>query len=424
MSAQRHLQRRPSLIVGALGFFLTFALLALAAPGSSLAATGSISGLVTHGGIEPGGVPEAAVCALKSESEERVQEENCRLVSGGGGYAIPNLAPGLYKVLVLPEWVGEVNWVWEYYGDTRSWLHAPWVEVKDGLTTEIDDELLEGGYVIGTVGAESGRELTKGVKICAEEPLTEFVQCTTATGGFGGYYMLFGLIEGNYRIHYFPEPGQGVSAGYYGGSVEPSGATLVNVKTAAVTEPVDVTLPPEATITGRVTDLSTHLGLEEIEVCAFELSGPEITECEYSDPSGSYAITGLPAGPYKVGFFSESEEEESGPGQSPYPVQFWEDRASWDTAKILSLGLGITSGIDAELGTPPTSPVLSSPAGLAAAPQTSSTESAVATTPPARRRCRAGKKWKVSKGLAQCVTIRHRHHRRHRPLDSATKKSR
>jgi hypothetical protein len=183
---------------------------------------------------------------------------------------------------------------------------------------------------------------------------------------------------------------------------------------------VDVTLPPEATITGRVTDLSTNLGLEEIEVCAFELFGPELTECEYTEPSGSYEITDLPAGPYKIGFFSETEE--SGPGETPYPVQFWEDRESWDTAKILSLGLGVTSGIDAELGTTPPSPTSSPPAGLGGPPALSS-EPAVSPSPRARHRCGIGRRRKVSKGRGRCVAIRHRHHRRHRRHNSATAKS-
>lgn len=373
---------------------------------------------MTHGGVEAGGpVVEGMVCALKSENEELVENQNCREDTiPGGDYTIPNLPAGDYKIRFWPSW-GGVNWVWEYYGETRSWSQSPWLEVTDGPITGIDAELPEGGYIAGIVSTDSGRELPNSVRICAEEPLTEFIECRTP-GLYGGYYSLFGLIEGDYRIHFLPEEGLGVRPIFYGGASEPGGAELVHVTTGAQTEPIDVRLPAEATITGHVTDASTHVGLEEIEVCAFELTGPEITECKYTGASGSYAITDLPTGPYKVGFFSESEEEEElGLESSPYPVQFWNDKPSWETAETLTLGPGVTPAIDAELGAPPASPTVGPPN---AAPLGLVTTLAPTTWKP-RRRCGSGRRWEKLKGKKRCVKVQHarrnrRHaHRRRRP---------
>jgi hypothetical protein len=364
---------------------------------------------MTHGGFEPGGpVVEGWVCALKSEGEERVQGQNCaegRLPDGD--YTIPNLPSGDYKVQFWPA-AGGVKYVWEYYGDTRSWSQAPWIEVTDGPITGIDAELPEGGEIAGTVTRASDGEGLARARVCAEEPLTGFSECKEV-GEPGGSYQLYGLIEGDYVVEFLPKEGQGVRAQFYNGKSGPSEAELVHVTTGAQTK-IDVELPPEATITGRVTDASTHAGLPEIEVCAFELSGPEITECEFTDLGGSYELTDLPTGAYKVGFFSESvEEEEEGLESSPFPVQFWNGKPSWETADILTLGLGVRAGIDAALGSPPSTPANQSP-GMA---QASTFPSLPLMPGTPRARCRPGSRWKKVKGKMRCVKVHKRAHRKH-----------
>lgn len=380
--------------------------IALFAPAMALAGTGSISGTMTHGGVEAGApVVEGMVCVLKSENEALVENQNCREDTlPDGHYIIPNLPSGDYKIRFWPSW-GGVNWVWEYYGETRSWSKSPWLEITDEDITGINAELPESGYIAGTVTTSSGRELRNSVRICAEEPLTEFIECMIP-GLYSGEYSLFGLIEGSYRVHFIPEEGLGVRPVFNGGALEPSEAKLVHVTTGVQTDSIDVQLPAEATITGRVSDVSTHTGLEGIEVCAFELTGREITECESTGSSGSYSITDLPTGTYKVGFFAESEEEEELKSEiSPYPVQYWKDRSSWQTADILNLGLGVTSGIDAELGIPPASP------SLPASSNNGAPVTPFVSTPTPRRRCPSGTKGKRIHGKTRCAKVRHIHRR-------------
>lgn len=159
-----------------------------------------------------------------------------------------------------------------------------------------------------------------------------------------------------------------------------------------------------------MTDASTGSGMEEIEVCAFELTGAEITACEYTEPSGSYLITDLPAGEYKVGFFSESEEEEEESlGSSPFPAQFWNGKPTWETANILTLGLGVRAGIDAALGSPPSAPASQS-SGMARAPTFPLSSPRPGTS---RAHCRRGRRRKRVKGKMRCVKIHKRaHHKR------------
>jgi hypothetical protein len=372
----------------------------LAIPSVAFADTGSISGRVTNGsfGGELNPLPEVFVCALQSEEEEEVQGQNCELTNSNGEYTIPNLPFGDYKIEFWPR--AYTQWVFEYYDDTRRWSQAQWIDVN-GPVTGIDSDLTLAGVITGHVTRASDGEPLSEVLICAEEPLQEFTECTESWGF--GVYQLANLIEGDYLVEFLPAEGQGVREQFYNGKSESSEADLVHVTIEAATEEIDAALPAEATITGLVTDASTHSGLGEIEVCAFELAGPEITGCEFTEPSGSYVITDLPIGAYKVGFFSESvEEEEELLGSSPFPVEFWNDQPSWETANILTLGLGVRGGIDAALGSPPSTPAMAQASTFPSVPK-----------PKTRRvRCRSGKRLKKVKGKMRCVKVHKRAHRK------------
>jgi hypothetical protein len=380
----------------------------LAIPSVALADTGSISGRVTNGGFggELNPLPEVFVCALQSEEEEEVQGQNCELTEANGEYTIPNLPFGDYKIEFWPR--AYVRWVFEYYDDTRHWSQAQGIDVN-GPVTGIDSDLTIGGEFIGHVTRASDGEPLSEVLICAEEPLQEFTECTESWGD-QGVYQLASLIEGDYLVEFLPAEGQGVRAQFYNGKSESSEADLVHVTAEAQTTEIDAALPAEATITGLVTDASTRSGLGEIEVCAFELAGSEITGCEFTEPSGSYVITDLPIGAYKVGFFSESveEEEEELLGSSPFPVEFWNDQPSWETANILTLGLGVRGSVDAALGSSLSTP----PVAQAPAMAQASTLPSVPKPETRRARCRSGKRWKKVKGKKHCVKVHKRAHRK------------
>jgi hypothetical protein len=405
LSTQRGSRRRKLRLGAILVAACISALLAI--PSVALADTGSISGRVTNGsfGGELNPLPEVFVCALQSEEEEEVQGQNCELTNSNGEYTISNLPFGDYKIEFWPR--AYTQWVFEYYDDTRHWSQAQWIDVN-GPVTGIDSDLTLAGAIAGHVTRASDGEPLSEVLVCAEEPLEEFTECTESW--FQGVYRLENLIEGDYLVEFLPAEDQGVRAQFYNGKSESSEADLVHVTIEAQTEEIDAALPAEATITGLVTDASTRSGLGEIEVCAFELAGSEITDCEFTEPSGSYVITNLPTGAYKVGFFSESEEEELEEellGPSSFPVEFWNDQPSWETANILTLGLGVRGGIDAALGSPP-----STPATAQASTFSSSIFPSVPKSKTRRVRCRSGKRWKKVKGKKRCVKVHKQAHRK------------
>jgi hypothetical protein len=93
-------------------------------------------------------------------------------------------------------------------------------------------------------------------------------------------------------------------------------------------------------IAGTVTGEGTS-GLAGVEVCAEPVGGIEEPECEESQPGGAYEISGLSAGKYLVAFRP--------PSTLNFVRQFYDDAPTELTAQPVTVGVGITPGIDAVL---------------------------------------------------------------------------
>jgi hypothetical protein len=188
------------------------------------------------------------------------------------------------------------------------------------------------------------------------------------------------------------------------------GSTLAGPEARA--EPIGSEPVSESVITGRVTDATTHAGLGGIEVCAYGVSSPETTKCVFTESSGSYRLTGLPIGTYRVGFFSESiEEEEAGLGLSPYPPLYWNGKASWGAADILTLGPGGANEVNGELVPQMASTPAKAPPSEPSSPSPVPSEGSNAKAP--RVHCRAGQRRKKVKGKVRCVKVHKRAHHKH-----------
>jgi hypothetical protein len=347
------------------------------------------------------------------KEEEEVLGQNCALTDTEGRYIIPNLPIGVYDIEFWPRYSGS-GYVFEYYENALSWSHAKSVEVMEGLAEGVDAELTDGGEISGKVTAASDGEPLGNVLVCAEDIDQEFEECENTSAG--GTYRIQGLVEGAYAVLFLVPEGEGFRSQAYKGKPDPSEADLIQVATGGVVGNVNAALKPEATVTGLVSDASTHGGLGEIEVCAFELTGFEFEVCELSGPAGTYTLTDLPAGEYKIGFFPEPllEEEEAESERSPFAIQYWDDEPSWESADILTLGIGTAAGgTDASL--------VSSSAPRAVQPVTPNpgvnNPNPGVNIPPesvAPKHCPAGKKRKKIDGKKRCVRSRKRGHHKHR----------
>jgi hypothetical protein len=263
------------------------------------------------------------------------------------------------------------------------------------------------GSISGTVIAASGGAPLKGVEVCAyalggEEEFEEACILTSTSGE----YTISGLMPGSYKVEFWPHrEGLNLITQFYNDKPSFATADVVTVTGGAPLTGVDAELREGGRIAGTVTDASTHAGVGEIIVCAFE-SISEAGACTLTAAGGQYTIAGLPSGSYEVVFAPNFEEEEL-PGT--YITQYYNDKPTFATADLVSVTVpATTSNIDAALAKRPAAivPPISVPPVLAP------------TTPPvtvARPRpltCKKGFKKKKVKGKARCVKAHH--HRRHR----------
>jgi hypothetical protein len=260
------------------------------------------------------------------------------------------------------------------------------------------------GSISGTVTAASGGAALKGIEVCAYEVGGEEEACILTSPS--GEYTISGLAPGSYKVEFWPH-GEGLNliTQYYNDQPTFAAAEEVTVTAGATHAEVNAQLHEGGRIAGTVTDASSHAGLGEIFVCAFE-SISEEGACAFTAAGGQYTIAGLPSGSYEVVFAPQSKEEEL-PGT--YITQYYNDQPTFATANLVSVTVpATTSNIDAALTKRPaaTVPTIPAPPVVAPAP----IPAPVAKPKPLT--CRKGFKKKTVAGKRKCVKVHH--HRRHK----------
>jgi hypothetical protein len=241
--------------------------------------TGSISGVVTTEGGDP--IEGAWVDAC-----DYAQDQYCvsAVTDNSGAYHVTVLPAGGYRVRASGD-----EWAAEFYDDTMHHHEADEVLVSEGDETGgIDFALARGGSISGTVYDAAGDPLA-GIAVD-----TEF-------GGFGtctdesGEYTLQGVPLGTYSV----------VAGRQ--DCEPHAYIEELIPDITIDEGtpniggVDFYLQVGGSISGAVAD-ETGAPLEGIwvDICEYDPEEPMCWGVE-TDAAGNYAISGLPAGDYRVG---------------------------------------------------------------------------------------------------------------------------
>lgn len=94
-------------------------------------------------------------------------------------------------------------------------------------------------------------------------------------------------------------------------------------------------------ISGTVTDATTHEPVEALEVCAYPLSEEgEVWFCEDTDAAGEYTIEELDPDEYTVEFWGRPLN---------YVPQYFDDKEAWFEADPVLVGSGAVTEIDAEM---------------------------------------------------------------------------
>lgn len=269
----------------------------------SLTKPGSVSGAVQlpTGKAAPGAT---VVVYAKAESGTWTQVDESSTDSRGG-YVIGDVPAGTYAVQVFPGNPAYAPQV--YLGKTSLDAGTP-VTVKDGTRTRLSTvKLAAGATVSGTITLPKGvsDRVARTVDVIdpASGDLVSSVVASKRGSGTSWTYAVPGLAAGSYQVQFARSSGSSLATGQFFKNVpETQGrasATAVKVTAGKTTPSVNATLRTGATITGRVLD--TRGEPLRCSVLAVSADGTLTTRSAVSSSStGTFTISGLSAGQYKV----------------------------------------------------------------------------------------------------------------------------
>lgn len=379
-------------------------LCALVLCGPAVAGAATISGTVsdenTHAGI--GGIE---VCANPVPYEF---ETECQETDAGGHYSVTELRPANYR-LHFSSARNNLRYMSEYWNDKLFYEEADLIAIgSPEESRQIDAELAEGGSIAGTVIDDVTKGPIEGLAACATSHGGMFQRCDKSDAA--GHYEIVGLPSGEYDVEYEGWNQVNYIRELYKDAESLAQSTEVSVTAPLTTSGIDDELARGAEVLGHVSEVSSGAPVEDAMVCAPLASAPTgnfNTNCASTDASGNYAIRGLPAGSYVIGF----DVGFNGPfGTGPTVTEWWKGVSTRAEATVLELTTpSTTTGIDGKASRPylgPSAPE-SEPAPLIAPlpPQSSVSHSLP--------KCKKGFHRKLVKGKRRCVR-KHRRHRHHK----------
>jgi Carboxypeptidase regulatory-like domain/Secretion system C-terminal sorting domain len=243
-----------------------------------------------------------------------------------GKYVMNNLHTGSY---VVSAYGGP--YAAQFYQNTTDPLQAKLVAVQEGFETpNIDFVLTLGGSVAGKVTDKNGVPIP-GAYITVYD--TNYMARSSAYSSDSGFYVASGLATGNYLVYVYAYPYLSV---WYDNAPTFGTASKVHVVVEDTTFNINFSLLKGASLAGEVWD-DQKKPLSGVWVYAVDTLGLGYGG-QYTNESGRYQIAGLPANVYKA------------TAQSGYAPQWYDHKASFETADTIRLALGQDrGGIDFDL---------------------------------------------------------------------------
>ena len=298
----------------------------------TLDAGGTISGTV----YEADGETPVADADVWADSDECCGGGNGARTATDGTYTISGLAAGDYRVQTHARDGGLVG---EFYDDTTDWGQADSVTVTAGQDTSgIDFTLASGGSISGTVVRDSDGSGVADVDVWANS-----YDCCGGSGtrtDEDGAYTITGLASGEFRVEVYAA-GHGLAGEFYDDEGNWDDADSVTVTVGQTTTGINFSLASGGTISGTVyaADGTTPVSGANLWANGYDDEGGHGWTNSESD--GTYTISGLSAGEYRV----EVEADD-------LVHKIYDGTTQWHLATPVSVLEGQdTSGIDFTLET-------------------------------------------------------------------------
>jgi Carboxypeptidase regulatory-like domain len=209
-----------------------------------------------------------------------------------GTFALANLTVGRYLVFAEP-CQGEHQYAGQYYDGTAFRGSARLVRVKSGRESAIRVRMVVGGAVTGRITAVGGEPVRYACVALAD---SDGNQLATTFAGPRGAYSFQHVMPGRYEVQ---------AAQCASGSPKAGASTRaadVTVRSGRALRDINVGLPAAGVITGSVL-AGPSAGAPGVCVDAIPLRGRIQAGLAVATANGSYRLTGLTPGRYRVYFW-------------------------------------------------------------------------------------------------------------------------
>jgi IPT/TIG domain/Carboxypeptidase regulatory-like domain len=221
-----------------------------------------------------------------------------------GTYTVTGLKSGSYSVEFFTGCGNSGNYLTQWYNGQATETSAVPVTVVNGVTTPtINAALITGGSISGTVTAAANGADLNG--ICVQASQFNGAGLETATTSANGSYSISGLGSGQYSVQFSPNCGNGQNllTQWYNDKTSAIAADPVPVTAGTTTPSINAAMQIPGTITGTVTAANGGAQLSGICVSVSQVNGSGGGSAT-TGAGGTYSVSGLETGTYKVGFSS------------------------------------------------------------------------------------------------------------------------
>ncbi|QBX55562.1 hypothetical protein EXE58_08915 [Nocardioides seonyuensis] len=254
---------------------------------AALAATGSISGIVTGDGVEMTST-HVDLYVLDGTQWQRTRMSGTGYTSGR--YVIGNLEPGTYRIEVPNP---DEPFVRTFLPSADLLANGEDIVLGEGQAiTDADVSLLPGGTIEGTVTDEHGAPLA-GVVVRATDTQQETRYFEAETDD-EGRYRIGQLTTGDYVVRYNPYA-IGMQGEYHPDAPTLFTAIPVHVVSGQASTGTDAVLSDLTRLSGTITDAETGEPVSRARIDLYELQGEywqPVFESAYTDNRGRYEFEG------------------------------------------------------------------------------------------------------------------------------------
>lgn len=293
-----------------------------------------IAGVVTAAGT---GTPLASVSVYAYTSTAASSYVAYDFSDASGVYTITTLLPGAYYLRFE-----KTEYLAEYYNDKTTLPAAdPVIVAQSEVRTGVNAALTKGAQIAGVVTAAGSGTFLADAWVYAYTSTTAAPYSYVASDytDVNGVYTLTSLSAGTYylrfeKIDYLSE--------YYDDRASLTAADPVSIAQSEVRIGVNAVLTKGAQIAGTVTAAGSGTPLQNVRVYAYASPAASLyadVADDYTDASGVYTLTTLPAGTYYLRF-----------ERAEYLTEYYNDKAALAAADPVPVTASeLKTGVDAAL---------------------------------------------------------------------------